>query len=229
VTAEKKETSRDTRMALLDRLGAMGNAGYAARLAPLLKDFDIEIAVRTGAVIEGWTGKAEEVNPQPLNRPALPFAEELDEPVIAVVEMENGKKFEINFKKSQTPLAVTRFRRLVRANYYNGLTFHRVLPRFIIQGGSPGANEYVGDGPYMRDEFSPAMSTRGTIGISTRGRDTGDAQFFINLVDNPRLDYEYTIFAAVCGAGMRVVDEIVEGDRIGNIRLEKPDSDSDCR
>jgi cyclophilin family peptidyl-prolyl cis-trans isomerase len=63
------------------------------------------------------------------------------------------------------------------------------------------------------------MHERGTIGISTRGRDTGDAQIFINLVDNARLDHEYTVFARVCSdRGMDVVDQIQEGDKISRVR-----------
>ena len=80
------------------------------------------------------------------------------------------------------------------SGYYNGLTFHRVEPTFVLQGGSPGANEYMGDGLYMRDEPGVAHN-RGAVGISTRGRDTGDAQIFVNLVDSPRLDHAYTVFA----------------------------------
>jgi peptidyl-prolyl cis-trans isomerase B (cyclophilin B) len=68
----------------------------------------------------------------------------------------------------------------------------------------------------MRDEVG-LMHERGTLGISTRGPDTGDAQIFINLVDNPRLDFDYTAFARVC-SGMSVVDDIKEGDRI--VRVE---------
>ena len=81
----------------------------------------------------------------------------------------------------------------------------------MLQGGSPGANEYVGDGPYMRDEPGVAH-TRGTIGISTRGRDTGDAQIFVNLVDSPRLDHVYTVFAVV-ERGMDVADRRARGRR----------------
>ena len=66
----------------------------------------------------------------------------------------------------------------------------------MIQGGSPGANEYSGHKEYMRDEIG-ARNSRGTVGLSTRGRNTADAQFFINLVDNPRLDHDYTVFASV--------------------------------
>jgi len=102
--------------------------------------------------------------------------------------------------------------------YYDGLTFHRVVPNFVIQGGSPGANEYAGDGAFMRDEITARTHARGTVGVSTRGRDTGDAQFFINLLDNPRLDRDFTIFALV-SSGMDVVDAVLEGDVIERVEI----------
>jgi cyclophilin family peptidyl-prolyl cis-trans isomerase len=91
-----------------------------------------------------------------------------------------------------------------------------VAPNFVIQGGSPGANEYAGEPHYMRDEVG--LHYRGTVGISTRGRDTGDAQIFVNLIDSPRLDHNYTVFGTVV-AGMDVVDNILEGDVIERIEL----------
>ena len=105
------------------------------------------------------------------------------------VELDTGRSFDIRFDTAVAPLAYGRFLRLVGEKYYDGLTFHRVVPNFVVQGGSPGANEYAGDSLFMRDELSTRTHSRGTVGISTRGRDTGDAQIFINLVDNrtPRL------------------------------------------
>jgi cyclophilin family peptidyl-prolyl cis-trans isomerase len=91
-----------------------------------------------------------------------------------------------------------------------------MAPNFVIQGGSPGANEYMGDHFYMRDE--PGLHLRGTVGISTRGRDTGDAQVFVNLIDSPRLDHIYTVFGTVV-AGMDVVDGTLEGDVIERVEL----------
>jgi cyclophilin family peptidyl-prolyl cis-trans isomerase len=117
------------------------------------------------------------------------------------------------------PLTSVRFLRLARAGYYNGLTFHRIVPNFVVQGGSPGANEYDGDALYVRDEISRLSNRRGTVGLSTRGRDTGDAQFFFNLVDNPRLDFDYTVFGQV--APLEVMDRIVEGDTIASITFRK--------
>jgi cyclophilin family peptidyl-prolyl cis-trans isomerase len=115
------------------------------------------------------------------------------------------------------PATVQRVAALAKAGHYDGLTFHRVVPNFVIQGGSPGANEFMGDAAYMRDEpIRPHV--RGTVGISTRGRDTGDAQLFVNLVDLPRLDHQYTVFATVVD-GMDVVDGVLEGDVMQRVVL----------
>jgi cyclophilin family peptidyl-prolyl cis-trans isomerase len=92
-----------------------------------------------------------------------------------------------------------------------------VVPNFVIQGGSPGANEYAGDGPFVKDEINDRPHVRGAVGLSTRGRDTGDAQLFINLVDNPRLDFEYTVFGHVLVRHLANLDAVQEGDRIVNI------------
>jgi len=126
--------------------------------------------------------------------------------------------FELALFTTQAPAAVLRFARLAESGYYNGLTFHRVVPNFVIQGGSPGANEYIGDAHFMRDEVGLWPHVRGAVGVSTRGRDTGDAQIFIDLVDNPRLDHEYTVFAQVLN-GIEIVDQVLEGDVIERVEI----------
>ena len=126
--------------------------------------------------------------------------------------------FELALFPSVAPLTVLEFVHLAESGYYNGLTFHRVVPNFVIQGGSPGANEYIGEPTFMRDEVSLWPHVRGAVGISTRGHDTGDAQIFIDLVDNPRLDHVYTVFAQVLN-GMDVVDRILEGDVIERVEI----------
>jgi cyclophilin family peptidyl-prolyl cis-trans isomerase len=119
------------------------------------------------------------------------------------------------------PATVARIVTRAAERYYDGLSFHRVAPNFVIQGGSPNANEYAGDGPYMRDEIGPLSHERGTLGISTRGRDTGDAQIFVNLVDNLRLDFDYTVWGRVV-RGVEVVDGILEGDVMARVELVTP-------
>jgi cyclophilin family peptidyl-prolyl cis-trans isomerase/HEAT repeat protein len=140
----------------------------------------------------------------------------------ATVRMARGGTFTLALLPTVAPTNVARFVRLARAGYFNGLTLHRVEPNFVVQGGSPGANEYMGDAAYTRDELDLTSNERGTIGISTRGRDTGDGQIYVNLVDNARLDHNYTVFAEVV-EGMPVVDGILEGDVITRIELrERP-------
>ena len=156
----------------------------------------------------------------PKPNPAAPSGEELRRLAAprARITMSGIGAFELALFATEAPLTVLQFADLAGSGYYNGLTFHRVVPNFVIQGGSPGANEYVGHPAHMRDELGLWPHVRGTVGISTRGRDTGDAQIFISLVDNPRLDHEYTVFAQVLN-GMDVVDQILEGDVIERVEI----------
>jgi cyclophilin family peptidyl-prolyl cis-trans isomerase len=181
-----------------------------------VRDFDPAVARRTAAILTNWSGRA--VQPAPVRLPLEPLPEGIATagPIRVRVTMSarnGGGVFVLRFDPQLAPASVARVIALARRGYYNGLTWHRVVPNFVIQGGSPSMNEYVGDGPFMRDEVGLPSHRRGTVGISTRGRDTGDAQLFINLVDNFRLDHDYTVLAAV-EQGMDVVDAILEGDII---------------
>ena len=127
-----------------------------------------------------------------------------------------GGSFTVRLRGDVAPIMAARVLELVRQRYYDGLTWHRVEPDFVIQGGGPGANEYVGYARYFRDELGTVPHVRGTVGMSTRGHDTGDAQWFVNLRDNLRLGRDYTVFAEVID-GIEIVDGILEGDVIGRI------------
>ncbi|MBI3262094.1 MAG: peptidylprolyl isomerase [Acidobacteria bacterium] len=218
-TAERKDTSRDARVALLARLQALGSKDQAAALRPYLADFDPRVAERAAEALSRWTGARETPVTKRMARAPSPSRDELAAlPRRARLTMRGGGIVDLALFGDEAPATVLRFAQLARAGYYNGLTFHRVVPNFVVQGGSPGANEYVGDARYMRDEPGRLTHARGTVGISTRGRDTGDAQIFINLADNPRLDHQYTVFADVT-RGMEVVDRILEGDVIGRVDI----------
>jgi cyclophilin family peptidyl-prolyl cis-trans isomerase len=213
LTALDSDPSRDPRLAILDRLQELGSAEQAAALEPYLTDTDPRVAAQAAKIIGGWTGR----NASPAPRARVAQSEALTEADLdrlsrttVRVTMEGGGQFELKLLADLAPLSCARFAALVAQGYYNGLTFHRIIPNFLVQGGSPGANEYVGHSRFMRDEVGRVTQLRGTIGISTRGRDTGDAQIYVNLVDSPRLDHEYTIFAEVA-RGMNVVDGILEG------------------
>lgn len=222
VTAERRETSRDARLALLGCLQSVGGRGEAEALIPYLGDYDPAVAAAAASVLEAWIGRPTEATPRPLPPPPLPGLRELDALARTRVTlvMAAGGSFEIRLLPWLAPTNAARFARMAREGWFDGLTFHRVVPGFVIQGGSPGANEYWGDGPYTRDELGWRSHRRGTVGLSTRGRDTGDGQIFVNLVDNVRLDYEYTIFGEVV-EGMEVVDGILEGAVIERVVIEE--------
>ncbi|MFL5537603.1 MAG: peptidylprolyl isomerase [Longimicrobiaceae bacterium] len=131
-----------------------------------------------------------------------------------------GGSFVVRLRGDVAPIMAARILQLVRRGYYDGGNWHRVEPDFVIQGGGPGTNEYVGFDRYLRDELGTIAHPRGTVGMSTRAHDTGDAQWFINLKDNPRLVRDYTVFAEVV-EGIGAVDGILEGDVVASMREER--------
>jgi cyclophilin family peptidyl-prolyl cis-trans isomerase/HEAT repeat protein len=217
ITAQHRDTSRDPRLALVDRIRETGSPATAAALRPYLSDFDPRVAALAADALTGWTGSAVAPVTTRLKTLPLPPVEELRGlPAALKFTMATGRSFVVRLFVDEFPVSAWRVVRLARSGAYNGLTFHRIVGNFIVQGGSPDANEFVGDGPFIRDEFNMRSQTRGTVGISSRGRDTGDGQFYVNLIDNPRLDHQYTMFGDVVD-GMDVVDGIVEGDVIAAV------------
>ena len=135
---------------------------------------------------------------------------------VTMAPTSGGGSFVVRLRGDVAPMMAARVLALVQSHYYDGLSWHRVEPDFVIQGGSPGANEYVGYPRYFRDELGTVPHLRGTVGMSTRGHDSGDAQWFVNLRDNLRLNRDYTLFGEVV-EGMDVIDGILEGDTIASI------------
>jgi cyclophilin family peptidyl-prolyl cis-trans isomerase len=222
LSRERRETSRDPRVAILRRLQEVADTAVARRLAPYARDFDPVVATQAAALLSRLTRRAVRASPE-----RLPIAAPLPDGIltagpvrlrITMAARHGGGTIVMRLDPRTAPASVARILALARRGYYNGLTWHRVAPNFVVQGGSPAMNEYVGDGPFMRDELGLASHLRGTVGISTRGRDTGDAQLFINLVDNFRLDHDYTVVAEV-ETGMDVVDAILEGDVMERVEV----------
>jgi cyclophilin family peptidyl-prolyl cis-trans isomerase len=135
---------------------------------------------------------------------------------VTMTDWSGGGSFVVRLRGDVAPLMAARVLELARGRYYNQGTWHRVEHDFVIQGGAHGDNEYVGYEKFFRDELGTVPHVRGTVGMSTRGHDTGDAQWFINLKDNLRLGRDYTVFAEVV-EGIDVVDDIMEGDIIATI------------
>jgi cyclophilin family peptidyl-prolyl cis-trans isomerase/HEAT repeat protein len=209
------ETTRDARLPLLDAIAVHGTRDDAADLEPLLTDIDPRVAERTTTLLGGWGVKAV-ARPRPVVHSAAPDVADLSRCV--AVQMAGGRVMRLRPDWAAAPVTVGRFLKLaLDDHYYDGLTFHRVEPNFVIQGGSPGANEYSSSlRTFLRDEIG-LPNVRGAVGLSTRGLNTGDGQIYVMLADAPRLDGSYTIFAHVFDADMDSLDAIQEGDRLARV------------
>jgi cyclophilin family peptidyl-prolyl cis-trans isomerase len=128
--------------------------------------------------------------------------------------LSNGGTVVIQLRPDLAPHHVERIQTLVRQGFYDGLTFHRVIPGFMAQGGDPGGTGEGGSKlPDLKAEFTPMLPfLRGTVAAArTEQPDTANSQFFIMFVPNSNLDNKYTIFGRVI-SGMDTVDRIAPGE-----------------
>ncbi len=133
---------------------------------------------------------------------------------MVIIEMENGKKIKIALDPTAAPITVGNFEKLVKAGFYDGLIFHRVISGFMIQGGDPTGSGYGGAKENIKGEFrmngvqNPLRHVRGVISMArSQDPDSASSQFFIMHADAPHLDGSYAAFGKVT-EGMDVVDEI---------------------
>jgi peptidylprolyl isomerase len=127
--------------------------------------------------------------------------------------LSNGGTVTIQLRPDLAPHHVERIQTLVRRGFYDGLTFHRVIPGFMAQGGDPkGTGDGGSELPDLKAEFTPLPFLRGTVAAArTDEPDTANSQFFIMFVPNGNLDGKYTIFGRVI-SGMDAVDRIAPGE-----------------
>jgi cyclophilin family peptidyl-prolyl cis-trans isomerase/HEAT repeat protein len=117
----------------------------------------------------------------------------------------------------QAPLTCLSFLQLAAQGYFDGTTFHRVVPDFVVQGGDPRGDGWGGPGFAIRDEINRLRYERGALGMALSGPDTGGSQFFFTLTPQPHLDGGYTVFGAAV-EGLEVLDQIRQGDKLLSIK-----------
>jgi cyclophilin family peptidyl-prolyl cis-trans isomerase/HEAT repeat protein len=225
ITCYRKLHARDTlegKVAILNALGILGGETVIPVLQSALGDPEklvVEAAV-IGLKNSGTPGYNQ--SSIPLNsRPSrvLPSALEIRSAQGVAVRLKTNRG-DIHMRMIDVaPITAENFVHLVRQGFYNGKTFHRVVPNFVIQGGDPRADGYGGPGYFIRDEVSSLKHERGMVGMATAGKDTGGSQFFIDTAPNFHLDGKYTIFAKVF-RGMEVADKIDVGDVIISANVE---------
>ncbi|MCZ7651461.1 MAG: peptidylprolyl isomerase [Thermoanaerobaculia bacterium] len=130
------------------------------------------------------------------------------------VALEIGQgRLELELDCPRAPLTCLSFLQLANAGFFDGLTLHRVVPDFVVQGGDPRGDGWGGPGYTLRDEINRLRYGRGTVGMALAGADTGGSQFFVTLSPQPHLDGGYTAFGRVV-EGDEILDRIVQGERI---------------
>ncbi|MCB0344883.1 MAG: peptidylprolyl isomerase [Bdellovibrionales bacterium] len=137
----------------------------------------------------------------------------------ATIETDKGT-ITIELFPNRAPLTTANFVNLSKRGYYDGLTFHRVVPNFVIQGGDPLGTGTGGPGYRFRDEFHPELrhSGAGILSMANAGPNTNGSQFFITLSATPHLDNRHSVFGKVTD-GMDVVQSIQKGDRMRKVTI----------
>lgn len=135
----------------------------------------------------------------------------------AVIETKKGN-IELVLFEEDAPNTVANFEGLANKGFYDGLTFHRVLPDFVIQGGCPKGNGTGGPGYTIKCEINENKHVTGALSMAHAGKDTGGSQFFITHSPQPHLDGVHTVFGKVT-KGMEVVNSIKEQDVMTKVRV----------
>ena len=136
---------------------------------------------------------------------------------VATIHTDRGS-IEIELRPEHAPMTVNNFVFLSREGYYDGVTFHRVIDDFVIQGGDPTGSGRGGPGYQFADEVSgnPLKHETGALSMANAGPNTNGSQFFITHSPQPHLDGKHTVFGHVI-SGQDVVDAIRQGDAMTSI------------
>jgi cyclophilin family peptidyl-prolyl cis-trans isomerase len=139
---------------------------------------------------------------------------------VAVIETAKGRiEFELFAEKA--PITTANFTKLVQKKFYDGLTFHRVVPGFVIQGGCPKGDGTGGSGEHIQLEIHPDLKhdAQGIVAMArASGPNSASSQFYITLGAHLFLDGQYAVFGRVT-SGMDVVNRISRGDRMESVRI----------
>lgn len=135
--------------------------------------------------------------------------------------LENGNKIEFNLFDEEAPGTVENFEKLANDHFYDDLTFHRVIPGFVSQGGCPNGNGTGGPGYTIKceTEGNPHKHVEGSLSMAHAGKDTGGSQFFIVHEPQPHLNGVHTVFGQVT-SGIEFVKSMQNGDIIEKIVVQ---------
>jgi peptidyl-prolyl cis-trans isomerase B (cyclophilin B) len=136
----------------------------------------------------------------------------------ALIQLANGQQVKIDLFDKDAPNTVANFEKLANEGFYDGLSFHRVIPGFVAQGGCPKGTGTGGPGYTIKCEINPNKHERGSLSMAHAGPNTGGSQFFIVYKPQPHLDGVHTVFGKVT-EGMEHVDAFQGQDKMESVRV----------
>ena len=209
----QRDVTYVARGAALGALAAYGAADASPVLNTALADKDWAIRVRAATLLKQFDPASDadlRIRPAPQSHTGDFYTESrlVNPPVSTQVYIETDRGLiQIEMAVLDAPLTVDNFINLARKKFFDGVTFHRVVPDFVVQGGDPRSDGEGGPGYTIRDEINMRPYLRGVVGMALDWADTGGSQFFITHSPQPHLDGRYTVFGRVTG-GMEIVDQI---------------------
>ena len=139
---------------------------------------------------------------------------------IATIKLATGGIVKLELYPDSATNTVANFEKLSNSGFYNGLTFHRVEPGFVVQGGDPNGDGTGGPGYKIKAEFNDRKHVTGTLAMARASQpDSAGSQFYICLAPAPFLDRNYTVFGQV-SEGMELVQKIRRGDKMETVTVE---------
>jgi cyclophilin family peptidyl-prolyl cis-trans isomerase/HEAT repeat protein len=220
----QRDTTYIARAAALGALAELRTPDAVPLLTEALNDKDWAVRVRAAALLKPLDSSVDveaKARPAPTSRqPDFYDASRLVSPPVSTQFYIDTDRGSVQFELAvlDAPLTVDNFVMLARRGFFDGLSFHRVVPAFVVQSGDPRGDGEGGPGYTIRDELNQRPYVRGTLGMALDWADTGGSQFFITQSPQPHLDAKYTVFGRVL-SGMDVIDRIQPGDVIRRVRI----------
>ncbi|HET6862109.1 MAG TPA: peptidylprolyl isomerase, partial [Pyrinomonadaceae bacterium] len=217
-----KDQLNDAMLSTLDALGIQKNEAANSVIKSALESPDYLVRQRAASLLKAnkvgdFDSKIGTVQTRNSDNDYRRAIARIGQSVHAVVTTSKGS-FTIELLPNDAPLNVDNFLTLAQKGYFRNITFHRVVPNFVIQGGDPRGDGNGGPGYQIRCEINEVEYDRGAVGMALSGKDTGGSQWFVTHSPQPHLDGGYTVFGRVI-TGMNVVDNISRGDVIQSIRI----------
>jgi cyclophilin family peptidyl-prolyl cis-trans isomerase/HEAT repeat protein len=220
----RSDLSYVARAAALAALAEIGGPEAATVMNEALEDPDWAIRVRAANLLRGLGASSDasaRIRPAPSqlgsDRYSAPHVVNPQVSTQLYIETSRGT-IQVELAVLDAPLTIENIVILARRGFYDGLTFHRVVPGFVIQTGDPEGDGEGGPGYTIRDELNERAYVRGTVGMALDWEDTAGSQFFITHSPQPHLDARYTVIGRVI-SGMDVVDQILPWDTITRIHV----------